>query len=386
MAVSVKKIIGKLYNLDIELVAGKNGLDRPVTWVHMIESEEASRFLEGNEIAVTTGIGTTSGSDLLRLVEFIFDHGASAVIINVGPYIEKVDDPVKEFCDSHDFPCYVVPWRVHLSEIMRIICFAITTDDRKNFESASAFKNVIFFPQQSELYTVALSNLGYSSEWAYTVAVIWPSESGDQLKRAERLAFKLSYDMEHNYDRFAVFSYEYEVVAVMANYSKEQVRSFIKDLQQNLKLALSKNEGYHIGVGKTTRSIRCLYKSYNQARAVCQLKQRSHLDNNKVFYSELGLYRLLVSIEDPDILSDYYDNTIKPIDDYDRANGTDLSKTLECYLNHDGSVKETADELFVHRNTINYKLQKIRELTGLNLSTTSARLQLTTGLMVRNIM
>lgn len=386
MAISVKKLMGKIVNMDIELVAGSNGIDRPVTWVHMIESEEAALFLEGNEIAVTTGIGTTSGADLLRLVQFIYKHNASAIIINIGPYIEKVDSPVIDFCNEHDFPCYIVPWRVHLSEIMRIICYAITRDDRKNIESASAFKNVIFFHDQAELYTVPLSNLGYSTEWAYTVSVICLSGCNDPIKRAERLAFTLSYDMQHKYDRYAVFSYESEIIAVMADFEKDKVREFVNDLKARLEQALSDKESYLIGVGKTTKSIRCLYKSYNQARAVCQLKQRSHLDEDKVFYSDLGLYRLLISIEDPTILEDYYENTIKPIDEYDKANGTDLTATLESYLENNGSVKETADQLYVHRNTINYKLQKIRELTGLNLSSTTARLQLSTGLMVRNIL
>ena len=269
---------------------------------------------------------------------------------------------------------------------MRIICYAITRDDRKNIESASAFKNVIFFHDQAELYTVPLSNLGYSTEWAYTVSVICLSGCNDPIKRAERLAFTLSYDMQHKYDRYAVFSYESEIIAVMADFEKDKVREFVNDLKARLEQALSDKESYLIGVGKTTKNIRCLYKSYNQARAVCQLKQRSHLDEDKVFYSDLGLYRLLISIEDPTILEDYYENTIKPIDEYDKANGTDLTATLESYLENNGSVKETADQLYVHRNTINYKLQKIRELTGLNLSSTTARLQLSTGLIVKNIL
>ena len=100
----------------------------------------------------------------------------------------------------------------------------------------------------------------------------------------------------------------------------------------------------------------------------------------------MGLYRLLIGIEDPDIIRDYYANTLKPLEEYDKANSSDLCKILKTYLLHDGSVKETADELFVHRNTINYKLNKISELLDADLSSMETRVQLYLAFKLESIL
>ena len=72
--------------------------------------------------------------------------------------------------------------------------------------------------------------------------------------------------------------------------------------------------------------------------------------------------------------------------EYDEKNNSDLAVVLRCYLKHNGSVKETADELFVHRNTINYKLNKASELLDMDLSSLNNRLQISVGFMLQDML
>ena len=95
---------------------------------------------------------------------------------------------------------------------------------------------------------------------------------------------------------------------------------------------------------------------------------------------------MLLGIEDKEILKEYYEKTIQPLVEYDKKNQSDLADVLWTYLKHDGSVKETADELYVHRNTINYKLNRAAEILDLNLSSLDVRLQLTLGFMLRDML
>lgn len=105
-----------------------------------------------------------------------------------------------------------------------------------------------------------------------------------------------------------------------------------------------------------------------------------------MFYSELGIYRLLMGIDDREIMTEYYSHTLKPLLDYDAVNNSDLCGTLRCYLHNNGSVKETADELFVHRNTINYKLNKIEELLNIEVSSVAARTELMMAFYLQDIL
>ena len=69
MAVELERLIKKVSDYDIKLEAGMGGLHNAVSWVHMVETSEATTFLDGGEIAFVTGIGTSGEDGLLTLVK-----------------------------------------------------------------------------------------------------------------------------------------------------------------------------------------------------------------------------------------------------------------------------------------------------------------------------
>lgn len=73
------------------------------------------------------------------------------------------------------------------------------------------------------------------------------------------------------------------------------------------------------------------------------------------------------------------------IEKNDKLNGTDYLEVLKCYLKYNGSVKAVAEELFYHKNTVGYKLQKIEQFLGDNLSYQSVRLNCNIALMLKEI-
>lgn len=91
-------------------------------------------------------------------------------------------------------------------------------------------------------------------------------------------------------------------------------------------------------------------------------------------------------IDDQEILEDYYINSIGPLIEYDRVNDGDLTQVLNNYLSSSGSIKETSERMFVHRNTVNYKISKIQDLLGVNLSDFSVRMELLIGLHVKELL
>ena len=387
MAVELQKLIHKVENKDVRLVAGKEGMSNLVTWVHMVEVSEVTDFLTGGEIAFITGIGISSPSEVLSLVEHIYEKHAAGVVINTGPFLEKIPEEVVSFCEENGRPLFEVPWRVHLAEIMRVFCYEITLADRKTAEIAAAFRTALLFPKQEELYVVPLSQRGFPASWSYTVIVAAPkTASMVTSKRMEKIEMTLSNYMSHSYQDFSLFHSEDELIAITGNYSESKNTDFVTTLRHYLNEIRHPSEIFYFGAGKSTGSVRCIYKSYRQAKAVVKLLKNGHVSQGQIFYSKMGFYKLLMNIEDQEVLEDYCKNTIAPVVEYDKKNNSSLVEVLSAYLKNNGSVKETADELYVHRNTVNYKLNKIKELTGMNLSAMDARLQLSAALMVINIL
>ncbi len=383
----LRRLIEKVSHMDITLIAGKRGLHNSVTWIHMVETTEASNFLEGGEIAFTTGIGLGNRANLCDLIQLMFEKKVAGVIVNTGPFIDEIPQNAIDFCNEKDFPLFVIPWKIHLAEVMRIFCFAITKEEQRILEMSACFKNAIFFPKQEELYVVPLSQQGFRVNWKYAVCMMKLSNNASEMSvRLEQLVAALDTYARHKHKNFAIFSHESELLIVTGNYTEEETRSFILALYSHALQILAKDEHLTIGCGKLTRSIRCLCKSYRQAKSIQKLQENGKINHSLIFYSDMGIYKLLMGIEDRDIIEEYYTKTIRPLLDYDLKNDSDLAIVLRTYLNHNGSVKETADELYVHRNTINYKLTRISEILTMDLSQLDTRLQLSVGFMLEDML
>lgn len=353
MAVELCNLIKQVNNMDITLAAGEKGIHNLVTWVHMIETIEASKFLEGGEIAFSTGFGLNNRQTLLELTKNIYNKNAAGLILNTGPFLEKVSDDVLAFGNENNFPIFIVPWKIHLAEIMRIFCSIILKDDQKNLEAAAAFKNAIFFPKQEELYIIQLSQIGFHINWTYAVSVINIKDSKYlHSKELNSIILSLKSHMHHEYENFDIFLHDSEIIVVMGNYTNSELNDFITELTIHLKILVNGKENFSIGVGKKTKSIRCLYKSYRQAKSIQKLQSKNKIDKSLISYSDMGIFKLLMGIEDQEILHEYYEHIIQPIEDYDKTNNSSLTTLLRSYLKNNGSVKETADELFIHRNTV----------------------------------
>ena len=85
-------------------------------------------------------------------------------------------------------------------------------------------------------------------------------------------------------------------------------------------------------------------------------------------YSKLGVFRMLAAIPNLTEVDSFVREWLGALIDYDAAKHAELVKTLTQYLEHGGNYDATALKLSVHRSTLKYRLQRIRELTGLELN------------------
>jgi sugar diacid utilization regulator len=105
-------------------------------------------------------------------------------------------------------------------------------------------------------------------------------------------------------------------------------------------------------------------------------------------FEDTGAYRLLLPAmsEDPAELQRFYAETVEPLVAYDEQYETDLVQTLETFLDCDGNVAGTAQRLFTHRHTVRYRLERVRELSGLDVGSTDGREKLGLGLKAMRVL
>ncbi len=100
-----------------------------------------------------------------------------------------------------------------------------------------------------------------------------------------------------------------------------------------------------------------------------------------------GTYRLLFRVlaSHPEEVRSFYDDTIAPLVRYDEQYGSELVATLEAWFEHDCSTVATAAAIFVHRHTVAYRLERVKELSGLDPLQSEDRERLGLGLKARRV-
>jgi purine catabolism regulator len=129
-------------------------------------------------------------------------------------------------------------------------------------------------------------------------------------------------------------------------------------------------------------------RGYQEALVSLKVARKLQGPGALLHFHDVGTYRLLLDIweRDPDQIRALYDETIGLVDQYDQANSTQLVQTLSVFFKHDESLTQTAAELYAHRHTIRYRLEKIAEISGLSVFQTEHKERLGLGLKARSLL
>ena len=133
-----------------------------------------------------------------------------------------------------------------------------------------------------------------------------------------------------------------------------------------------------------------LYRAGNEALLAANVAtgNDSGDDVAMLAFEDTGAYRLLLPAmsEDPAELQRFYEETVAPLVAYDDQYETDLVQTLETFLDADGNVAGTAARLFTHRHTVRYRLERVKDLTSLDVASTDGREKLGLGLKAMRVL
>jgi len=140
-----------------------------------------------------------------------------------------------------------------------------------------------------------------------------------------------------------------------------------------------------ISMGNVYTEFSQIKKSYLEAeKALKVIKAEGHSDET-VFYSNIGAYKLLTEIDDTGLLKEYYYDTLGRLEQHDIQNHTDFMDILHTFLQENGSYIQTSQKLYMHRNTLMYKINKIQELLKKDLSDPKVRFECYLGFLVKKI-
>lgn len=178
---------------------------------------------------------------------------------------------------------------------------------------------------------------------------------------------------------------EREIVLLVPEADRDQGRRAAKAVLHELERGLD-NYQFVVALSRPTSDAADLHRA--GAEALLAVNVADARGETALSFEQTGAYRLLLPAmsDDPGELRRFYEETIAPLVDYDEQYDTDLVRTLESFLDADGNVARTAERLYTHRHTIRYRLDRARELTGLDIGSSDGRERLSLGLKAMRVL
>lgn len=167
-------------------------------------------------------------------------------------------------------------------------------------------------------------------------------------------------------------------------YTLDEVNA-VKEVFQTIRnVIIEKIKGLDItiGIGRPSQGIRELDTSFEEAQQTIKVQHRVKGKPKVGFFRDQGAYCLLSELKDSLKLGVFYDESIGKLEEYDQRNNGELLQTLEEYYNCGHNIRETSEALYLHRNSIIYRLKKIEQITGKDLSSSEDNFELQLGLKI----
>lgn len=120
--ITVKDILQRKHFESIEVIAGKDGLNRLVKWVHVVDVTNIRNLLNGNELILSTGVAWKENKELfISLVEQLIDSEAAGLCIEIGTYTSLIPTEIISIANKFDFPIILFHKEVPFVEITQDI-------------------------------------------------------------------------------------------------------------------------------------------------------------------------------------------------------------------------------------------------------------------------
>ncbi|WP_057762148.1 PucR family transcriptional regulator [Cytobacillus praedii] len=133
-------------------------------------------------------------------------------------------------------------------------------------------------------------------------------------------------------------------------------------------------KGIRLGLGGKTQ-LWNINRSYLEAKKALMIGARMNLNPRLFTYEEIEILDLLIDASEYVDMDAYVEKRIGHLYKYDQENGMDLLPTLYHYLSTGGSLIETAKRLFIHRNSVKYRIDRIKQLSDIDLDNHQKRFE-----------
>ena len=382
----------------MQLIAGKKGLHRMVSWTYMVQTRPyADHMNRGNFALIVVDYVRFDYEEAARSMEELNELGISGLAVSTVDDREEVPQSMIDRANELELPLFYIRWEgASFVDIAQSIGSLIVQTGVENKKTGDYLYNLLFGYEINDKYVEKISGqFGQDFSRPNRVGVI---------VRDRKYGVNLEQD-EHTYEYYAdCLNREVNNMkgsSMFMRFLNKFVLLFEarenKEIEHELEQILRRldDKPQFKGLIRSTCILGAAYKdprdfgqSYQEAKNLIAKKDILPNPKNKkvLSASSMGIYKYMFNSGNQAEILDYCNEKLRTLEEYDHANGTFLQDTLLAYYMNGFSVGKTAEALFIHRNSLQYRINKIEELLGMELDDYMEYLNLINCILIKRLM
>lgn len=400
MSLSVRDVLLLPRLQAMHLRAGQAGEQRTVRWPYVAESDSIAEWVLGGELVFVTGINQSRNeANLRQLVREAHERRCAGLVILTGPlYIRHIPESVLSEADRLGVPLIEQPYALPLIVVTEAIGSALVQAQLLGSSRQQIIEQLldgnladtlvlahraaslaVDLRQPRQVLVLQLTGTAplFRSSAPETAESLLQSFQQDVLQQLTSCLNALGQPLP-------VVSQAEQWIALLPSGDADALaynRAIVEQLLRTL------NEGDTLlrvfaGLSAACAQPTDLPRGLGQARQALMAAQSFPERLGLCCFEELGVLELLVAIRDRNLLDRFVNATLGSLLQHDLAHHAALTQTLEAWTQANGNLVAAAQRLGVHRNTLNYRMQQIQSLTGLDLNDAQHRLNIAIALMI----
>lgn len=381
MAFTVRDLINQNVFPDIKLMAGKQGAGNEIMWVNIMEILDSPKSVQPGELLFTTGYGLQEQELYRDLLPQLSRRGVSGMAVQPGYYLDSIPSYILEQADALKFPVLLLPKELTFSEILHTMTRLLTPEAQKSWSGAALNQAGSLLEQ--DLAACAEQLFPADGELCVQVLLLEPVNfAGTDREVWNKCLSQIGSFILSS----CVFSRRRELDAhkhafLAACRSEEDSRAMLYSLSIQITL-LSERYGanYYLGAARL-RAKDELTQALKRAKEVLTTLDLIHTRRGACSYDHLEFVKVLGQMHRKDSSVVLDNQSLQLLLNYDRANDSNYVRTLRVYLSNNCNMTRTARQLFLHRQTLIKRLEKISAIGNLDLEDYYSRTYMSMALL-----
>lgn len=363
------------------VVAGLKGIERTVTSINIMDSPDPGPWVNQGQLVLSTGyVFKDDPSEQVRLLRYLAKQECAGLAIKFKRFLSEPPSQMVGEADKLKFPLIDIPYHLSLAELVSSLMKGILENQyhQNKRNKIEAFFTSLFNGELKGRDEILAEGrlIGLLPNCKYIVLSTSFTETLNDSKLEKlKAALKNIFTEVSTIAGANVITAELGDVMAVLQVSRLRKEPELKSIGLTLaKLAFESLKqkfpwgDLTIGLSMPKSDVLEIEKAYCEAqKAVYIGRQTSNTSTQAVYeYAELKPYALLGALP-PEDCYQYAESYLGVLTRFDKENNSELIKTLEVFFACNGRSSECAQKLFVHRNTVNFRIARIQELLGMNL-------------------